>query len=346
MKKVVTFGEIMLRLSPPGYARFTQAQSFEATYGGGEANVAISLAQFGLLAEFVTRLPDNDLGKTVISELRRHSVGVDHIIKGGDRLGLYFLEKGSVARGGQVIYDRANSAISQIQPGMIDWEHVFDGCSWFHWTGITPGISENAAAVTLEAVEAAHELRIPVSVDFNYRSKLWNYGKQPSEIMPEMLQYCDVMLLSKEDAQHHLDIVPDDNGTQSSEGVKLANTYRSIGEQVFERFPKTQLILSSRRKAISANHNEYSALVYDGTRIYQSRNYEITHIVDRVGGGDALMAGFIYGLSRYGTDYQQALEFSVAAATLKHTIPGDANLVTADEVIKLMDGEQSGRVER
>ncbi|MEL7148748.1 MAG: sugar kinase, partial [Bacteroidota bacterium] len=170
MRKVVTFGEIMLGLSPPGYARFMQAHSFEATYSGCEANVAISLSHFGLFTEFVTRLPDDDLGKAVISELRRHNVGVDHIIRGGDRLGLYFFEKGAVSRGGQVIYDRANSAIAQIQPGMIDWEHVLDGCNWFHWSGITPGISQSAAAVTLEAIEVAHELRIPISVDFNYRS--------------------------------------------------------------------------------------------------------------------------------------------------------------------------------
>ena len=340
MSKVVTFGEIMLRLSPPGSTRFTQAQSYEATYGGGEANVAISLSHFGLSTEFVTRLPDNDLGKTAISELRRHNVGVSHIIRGGDRLGLYFLEKGAVSRGGQVIYDRANSAISEIKPGMIDWELVLEGCCWFHWSGITPGISQSAAEVTLEAIEVAHELRLPISVDFNYRSKLWNYGKKPSEVMPEMLQYCDVMLLSKEDAQYHLDIKPDDNGTQSSEGVKIANTYRSIGEQVFDRFPKTRLILSSCRKTISANHNEYSAVVYDGSKIFQSKNYEITHIVDRVGGGDALMAGFIYGLNTFDTDYQKTLEFAVAAATLKHTIPGDANLVSVEEVIKLMEGEQ------
>ncbi|HKJ31268.1 MAG TPA: sugar kinase [Balneolales bacterium] len=342
-KRLVTFGEIMLRLATPGYRRFSQSRQFEATYGGGEANVAVSLANYGLPVDFVTRLPDNDIGEAALMALRKYGVGTDKIIRGGERLGIYFLEKGAVSRGSKVVYDRAHSAISQIQPGMIDWENVFDGAGWFHWTGITPAISEGTAQVCKEAVEAANNLGLTVSTDLNYRKKLWNYGKKPSDIMPDLVKGCDVILGNEEDAEKVFGIKAE--GADVTAGKVEAAAYESVCRQLKDRFPKAKKIIITLRGSISASHNTWSGVLWNGEKLFTAPTYQITHIVDRVGGGDSFMGGLIYGLLTYGDD-QKALNFAVAASCLKHTIEGDFNLVTVPEVEKLMSGDASGRVSR
>ena len=346
MKKVVTFGEIMLRLAPPGFLRFSQTNSFDIIYGGGESNVAVSLANYGVPVDFVTRLPKNDIGQCALMELRKRGVGVDQIIYGGDRLGIYFLETGAVSRGSKVVYDRAHSAISEIKPGMIDWEKVFESAGWFHWTGITPAISQGAADVCLEAVLAASKLGITISTDLNYRAKLWQYGGEREAIMTELTSYCDVILGNEEDAEKHFNIKPEGlDITKQGHDVK-AEAFLSVCKQMMEKFPRAKKVIITLRGSISASHNTWAGVLYDGKKMYQTRQYQITHIVDRVGGGDSFMGGLIYGLLKYPEDDQNALDFAVAASCLKHTIKGDANLVTVDEVQKLMRGDASGRVVR
>jgi 2-dehydro-3-deoxygluconokinase len=342
--KVVTFGEIMMRLSPPGFLRFNQATSFDVVYGGGEANVAAAVANFGIPVDFVTRLPKNDLGVACMQFLRHYGVGVDKIVWGGDRLGIYFLEMGAVARGSQVVYDRDNSSLATIQPGMVDWAAVFDGADWFHWTGITPAISEGAAATCLEAVKAAKEAGLTVSCDMNYRSKLWKWGKKPGEVMSELVEYCDVAIGNEEDAAMVFGIHAPD--TDVTSGEVDAEKYRTVCEQLSERFPNLKTIAITLRGSISASHNTWSAILWDEGEIYVAGQFDITHIVDRVGGGDSFMGGLIYGLNTYGDDKQRALDFAVAASALKHTIFGDINMVTVSEVEKIMGGDTSGRVSR
>jgi len=345
MSKVVTFGEIMLRLSPPGYARFSQANSFDIVYGGGESNVAVSLANYGVDVDFVTRLPHNDIGECAMMELRKRNVGTQKIIRGGERVGIYFLETGAVSRGSKVIYDRAHSAIAQIEKGMVDWAEVFNDAEWFHWTGITPAISHGAADVCHEAIKAANDLGITVSTDLNYRKKLWKYGKQCSEVMPALVEGCDIILGNEEDAEKHFGIHPEE--IDVTDGEKMdAKAYESTCKQLSERFPRAKKIITTLRGSISASHNTWSGVMYDGDRFYYAPTYQITHIVDRVGGGDSFMGGLIYGLLAYQGDDQRALNFAVAASCLKHTIKGDANLVTVEEVEKLMGGDASGRVSR
>ncbi len=344
MKKIVTFGEIMLRLTPPGFRRFSQASEFEVVYGGGESNVAVSLAHFGANTEFVTRLPKNDIGDCALMELRKRGVGVSHIQRGGERLGIYFLEMGAVSRGSKVIYDRAHSAISTIEPGMINWEKVFEGAEWFHWTGITPALSQGAADVTLEAIKKANEMGVFVSTDLNYRKNLWKYGKKPSEVMPALVAGCDLILGNEEDAEKHFGIHPE--GVDVTKGHELdARAYESVCRQLMERFPRAKKVVVTLRGSINASHNTWSGILYNGKEMLFAPTYDITHIVDRVGGGDSFMGGLIFGLLQYGDD-QKALNFAVAASCLKHTIYGDANLVTLDEVKKLMEGDGSGRVSR
>jgi len=346
MKKVVTFGEIMLRLAPPGFLRFSQTTSFDVIYGGGESNVAVSLANYGVPVDFVTRLPNNDIGHCAMMEMRKRGVGVDKIVYGGDRLGVYFLETGAVSRGSKVVYDRAHSAMAEIESGMIDWEQVFDGVEWFHWTGITPAISQGAANVCLEAVKAASKLGIIISTDLNYRAKLWKYGVEPEIIMTELTSYCDVILGNEEDAEKHFGIKPEglDITTQGHD-VK-AEAFLSVCKQMMKKFPRAKKVIITLRGSISASHNTWAGVLYDGKIMYQSPQYQITDIVDRVGGGDSFMGGLIYGLLQYPEDDQNALNFAVAASCLKHTIKGDANLVTVAEVEKLMAGDASGRVSR
>lgn len=346
MKKVVTFGEIMLRLSPREHLRFSQADSMDVVYGGGESNVAVSLANYGVPVEFVTRLPQNDLGACAMMEMRKRGVGTEHIIYGGDRLGIYFLETGAVSRGSKVVYDRAHSAMAEIERGMIDWDAVFEGVSWFHWTGITPAISQGAADACLEAVRIASEKGITISTDLNYRAKLWNYGQPSEPIMTELTAYCDVILGNEEDAEKHFGIKPEGlDITIQGDQVK-AEAFQSVCEQMMKKFPKAKKVITTLRGSISASHNTWAGILYDGQNIYTSPEYQITHIVDRVGGGDSFMGGLIYGLLKYLEDDQNALNFAVAASCLKHTIKGDANLVTVAEVEKLMSGDASGRVAR
>lgn len=344
MTRVVTFGEIMLRLSPPDKLRFTQARSFDVIYGGGESNVAVSLAHFGLDTDYVTRLPQNDIGDACENYLRQFGVGTAHIARGGGRLGIYFLEHGAVHRGSKVIYDRAGSALATIQPGMIDWDAAFAGASWFHWTGITPAISQGAADTCLEAVKAAKQHGLTVSTDLNYRSKLWKYGKQPEDVMKELVTYCDVAIGNEEDAAKVFGIHAPE--TDVTSGELDAEKYRYVCEKLAERFPNLKTIAITLRGSLSASHNAWSAVLWHDDDLFFGPRYDITHIVDRVGGGDSFMAGLIYGLSTYADDKQAALNFAVSASALKHTIFGDFNLVTVPEVEKLMGGDASGRVSR
>ena len=346
MKKIVTFGEIMLRLAPTNFLRFSQANNFDVVYGGGESNVAVSLANYGLPVEFVTRIPDNDIGECALMEMRKRNVGTTNIIKGGDRLGIYFLETGAVNRGSKVVYDRAYSSMSQIKPGMIDWSEVFKDTQWFHWTGITPAISKSAADACLEAVRVASSMGITISTDLNYRAKLWNYDSNREKIMTELTSYCDIILGNEEDAEMHFGIKPEGlDITTQGEHVK-AEAFLSVCEQMKVKFPRAKKIITTLRGSISASHNTWAGVLYDGKKMYKSTEYQITHIVDRVGGGDSFMGGLIYGLINYKNDDQKALNFAVAASCLKHTIKGDANLVTVKEVEKLMGGDSSGRVAR
>ncbi|MDP4579786.1 MAG: sugar kinase [Saprospiraceae bacterium] len=344
MKKVVTFGEIMLRLASPGYLRFSQSSQLEATFGGGEANVAVSLANYGIPASFVSRLPKNDIGEWAIQNLRKYNVQTQDILRGGERVGIYFLETGAVARASKVVYDRAGSAIADIQPGMLDWEAIFKDANWFHWTGITPALSEGAAATCLEGIKMANKLGVTVSTDLNFRKNLWKYGKTASEVMPELVAGCDVILGNEEDAEKVFHIQPE--GVDVTAGHVEAAAYESVCRQLVKRFPRAKKVIITLRGSINANHNTWAGTLFNGEKIFFSPQYDITHIVDRVGGGDSFMGGLICGLLTYPEDDQQALNFAVAASCLKHTIYGDFNLVTVDEVKNLMKGDGSGRVSR
>lgn len=346
MKRIVTFGEIMLRLATPGYLRFSQANELSATFGGGEANVAVSLANYGMEASFVTRLPENDIAVACVKDLRKNGVLTNHIIYGGERLGIYFLETGAVARASKVIYDRAHSSISEIQPGMIDWDRVFEGADWFHWTGITPAISQGAADVCLEAIRAANRLGVTVSCDLNYRKNLWKYGKRADEVMPALVEGCDIILGNEEDAEKVFGIKPEGFDATATAGRVDAAKFESVCRQLMARFPRARKVIITLRGSINANHNTWGGVLFDGQRLYESARYDITHIVDRVGGGDSFMGGLIYGLLTYEGDDQRALDFAAAASCLKHTIYGDYNQVTVKEVENLMRGDGSGRVAR
>ena len=348
MKKVVTFGEIMLRLAPPGFLRFSQTNTFDIVYGGGESNVAISLANYGVPVRFVTRIPENDIGQSAKMEMRKRGVETEFMIYGGDRLGIYFLETGAVSRGSKVVYDRAHSAMSEIQIGMIDWDEAFDGVEWFHWTGITPAISQSAADACLEAVKIAHEKGITISTDLNYRAKLWKYcdNSQRENIMTELTSYSDIILGNEEDAEMHFDIKPEGLTVQIEGKEVKAEAFLSVCKQMMKKFPKAKKVITTLRGSISASHNTWAGVMYDGTTMLKSTQYQITDIVDRVGGGDSFMGALIYGLIEFQNDDQKALNFAVAASCLKHTIKGDANLVTIDEVNKLVKGDSSGRVAR
>ena len=346
MNQVVTFGEIMLRLSPPDFLRFSQAYSFDVTYGGGESNVAVSLANYGIPSCFVSRLPDNDLGECALIELRKRGVNTDQIIRGGDRLGIYFLETGAVSRGSKVLYDRAHSAMAEIKPGMIDWNSIFKETSWFHFTGITPAISEGASAACLEAVQIATKMGVTISTDLNYRAKLWKYGGNREAIMTELTSYCDIILGNEEDAEKHFGMKPK-NLNITKQGHKInAEAFQSVCKQMMKKFPRAKKVITTLRGSVSASNNTWAGVLYDGKKIYESPQYQIHPIIDRVGGGDSFMGGLIYGLITYPSNDQKALNFAVAASCLKHTIKGDANLVTIEEVEKLMSGDASGRVAR
>ncbi len=342
--RVVTFGEVMVRLATPGHLRFNQSDTLSFTFGGGEANVAVSLANYGIPVSFLSRLPENDIAEACMAELRGLGVDTSQILRGGERMGIYFLEAGAVSRASKVIYDRAHSALSELSPGMIDWDSVFDGASWFHWTGITPAVSASAAAVCQEAIQAANKKGITVSTDLNYRKNLWKYGKTAREVMPGLVAGCDVVLGNEEDAAMALDIHPD--GVDVTKGHVDAEAYLSVSKKIMEQFPRCKKVITTLRGSVSASHNTWSGVLYDGEKLYKAPDYDITHIVDRVGGGDSFMGGLIYGLLTYGENMQSALNFAVAASCLKHTIYGDYNRVNVAEVEKLMGGDTSGRVSR
>ncbi len=343
VKTIVTFGEVMLRLATPGFSRFGQGATLEATFGGGEANVAVSLARFGLPVEYVTRLPANDLGDACRDALRSHGVGVRHIARGGKRLGIYFLETGAAQRGSKVLYDRADSALAEIAPGAIDWEAVFAEAGWFHWTGITPAVSRAAAAECLAAIHAAKRCGCTVSCDLNYRKNLWKWGTTASEVMPELVALCDVAVGNEEDAEKVFGIRAE--AADVTAGSVEAASYVQVCEALHARFPGLRRIAITLRGSLSASHNTWSGLLWDEGRVITAPVYDIAHIVDRVGGGDAFCAGLIYGLHCLPSP-EEALGFAVAASCLKHSIEGDFNLVSVDEVRKLAGGDASGRVSR
>lgn len=345
MSKVVTFGEIMLRLATPEHLRFRQARSFNATFGGGEANVAVSLANYGIDVDYVTRLPQNDLGAACAAELRSFGVGTSNIVYGGERLGIYYLETGAVARPSKVVYDRAHSSAATVERGMIDWEQVFAGADWFHWTGITPAISASAAEVCLDACRTANRLGVKVSCDLNYRKNLWKYGKTAAEVMPALVECCDVILGNEEDAEKVFGIKPEGFDAAATQGEVDAAAFRSVCTQLMARFPRAKKVVITLRGSINADHNTWGGVLFDGETLYRSPRYDITDIVDRVGGGDSFMGGLIYGLLTYDDD-QRALNFAAAASALKHTIYGDFNMVSVAEVENLMKGDGSGRVAR
>ena len=343
MAKVITMGEIMLRLSTPSHERFIQADNFDVNYGGGEANVAVSLAGFGHDAQFVTAVPDNEIGECALAALRKYQVGTKYVAKEGERLGIYFLESGSSVRPSKVIYDRAHSSISTVRPEAFDFDQIFEGVDWFHFTGITPAISDNAAELTEAALKKAKEHGVKVSVDLNFRKKLWT-SEKAQQVMTRLMKYVDVCIGNEEDANLVLGFKPE--GSDVTSGNLKLSGYQSIFEQMTQKFG-FEYCVSSLRVSRSASDNGWSACIYSGKtgEFYHSREYSITPIVDRVGGGDSFAAGVICGLLD-GKDFKEALEFGVAASALKHTIPGDINLVTRKEVETLAGGDASGRVQR
>ncbi len=343
MPLVVSFGEIMLRLAPPGFERFLQSPQFIATFGGGEANVAVACAQFGIGARYLTVLPGgNPITEAFAGELRRFGVDPSHIVHGPGRFGIYFVEPGANQRPSKVVYDRAHSAISLAGPGAVNWDTALAGADWFHTTGITPALSQSAADLALEGMQRARSLGLTTSLDLNYRKNLWKYGKKASEVMPELVKLTDVCIANEEDCQTALGIHVD---VDVHSGKLDAGQYQKLAESVLDAYPNLKSIAITLRESFSASHNGWSACFHDRAEFRISKRYDITHIVDRVGGGDCFAAGLIYGLLTE-PGPQEALEFAVAASCLKHSIPGDFNRFHADEVRALVKGGGSGRVQR
>ncbi len=339
-KRVVTFGEIMLRLAPEGYYRFVQAESFGATYGGGEANVAVSIANYGMDSVYVTKLPTHEIGQAAVNSLRRYGVDTSRIVRGGKRIGIYYLEKGASQRSSKVIYDRAGSSVAEATCADFDWDSIFDGADWFHFTGITPALGGNVAAICLDACKAAKERGITVSCDLNYRNKLWT-KEQAGKVMGEICGYVDVCIANEEDAGDVFGIKA--GKTDITAGELNYEGYKDVAKQLADRFGFKKVAITLR-SSISANDNKWAAMLYDGEGYYFSKNY-LMHIVDRVGGGDSFGGGLIYACLS-GFDSQKTIEFAVAASCLKHSIEGDFNQVSVDEVLKLAGGDASGRVQR
>lgn len=329
--KIICLGEIMLRLSTHNQERILQTRQLEVQFGGSEANVAVSLAQWGPKTSFITRVPATELGEAALSEVRRYKVDTSLSVMGGERLGLYFLEPGTGNRPSKVIYDRANSGMATLERGMIDWDKAFENATWLHWSGITPAISQKAADATLEAIEAAQRHGMTVSCDLNYRRNLWKYGKHPSEIMPQLLRGSNVLL-------------GDGDAISTCFGIE-GDDYQDIIKKTFLEFPKLKYIAMTARKAFHATHNAYKGFLHDGETMYESREYDIPDINDRIGTGDAFMAGLIFQLAQNALP-QYVVDFAAAAAALKHTIQGDFNLVSVAEVESLIQGSTGGRVSR
>ena len=342
MARIITFGEIMLRLKSPALERFFQSPSLEATFGGGEANVAVSLANYGMDAAFVTALPNNAIGEACRRDVRSFGVDVSNIKMTDGRMGIYFLETGSNQRPSKVVYDRADSAIAIAPIDLFDWEKIFEGADWFHISGIAPAISASAAELSLAACKAAKKCGVKVSCDLNYRKNLWKYGKEAKEVMSEIAKYIDVAIANEEDFQKSLGITAD---SDVESGSLDRNVYEGIAKKAMALYPNLERVAITLRESKSADRNDWAACIYDGKEFYVSRKYEITDIVDRVGGGDSFSGGLIYGLLTF-EKQSDALEFAVAASCLKHTISGDFNRVTVKEIEALMKGSGSGRVER
>ena len=342
MKKYITFGEIMLRLKPPNWERFFQSPLLEATFGGGEANVAVGLARFGLNVAYVSVVPNNPIGDACIGELRRQGIDTSLIVRKGNRLGIYFLEAGANQRPSVVIYDRSHSAIAEAKPGDINWDKVFDGVSWFHITGITPAISLSASILSLEAVKKAGEKGITVSCDLNFRKNLWKYGKSAPEVIGELVKYADIVMGNEEDCQKSLGVKVD---VDVESGRLQTEKYRELTDRVLNLYPNIKKIAITLRESYSANYNGWLAVLNNREEFIISKKYEINNIIDRVGGGDTFAAGLIYGLNNLHSD-REALEFAVAASCLMHSIPGDLPLLSVEEVKSLMGGATSGRVQR
>lgn len=335
----------MVRLGAPGYLKLIQTDKFDVSYAGAEANVAVSLANYGIDTDFITCLPDNPIAERCIMDLRGHKVGVDHIQRSGKRIGILYLETGSNARPSKVYYDREDSSFATIVSGYMDWHDILKDADWFHWTGITPALSENAASECLKAIETANELGVTVSCDINYRGNLWRYGKSAAEVMPEMVAGSDIILGNEEDCEKVFGIKPEDFDADNTGGIIDPNSFLSVCKQMMQRFPRCKKMVVTLRGAINANHNTWSGVLYNGDELFVSKQYNITDIVDRVGGGDSFMGGLIYGLLHYKDDLK-ALEFATAASCLKHTLKGDYNWVTISEVENLINGNVSGRVKR
>ncbi|HMB19687.1 MAG TPA: sugar kinase [Spirochaetota bacterium] len=339
---VLCMGEIMLRLKSPGQERLFQSPLLEATFGGGEANVAVGCARLGLSSAFASVIPASPVGDGAVSELMKHGVDTSRITRKGERLGIYFLESGANQRPSRVVYDRAGSAMADARIEDFNWDALFDGVTWFHITGITPALSPSAAELSLHAVKTARDKKIPVSCDLNYRKKLWNYGQTAPDIMGKLVQHIDVAIANEEDCQKSLGIKAD---VEVTSGQLEVEKYRELASAVLKRYPNLKKIAITMREAISADHNNWSAVLHNGKDFFLSRKYQVTHIVDRVGGGDSFAAGLIYGLNMLTSD-QEALEFAVATSCLKHSIPGDLALLNVDEVEHLLKGDGSGRVQR
>lgn len=331
VKKIVTFGEIMMRLTTPGFRRFEQAENFSAVFGGGEANVSAALARMGLPSAHVTCFPDNDLGRAAAAFFQKAGVDMAHTIFRGERLGLYFMETGAAMRASKIIYDRFGSAFAKLEPEWFSWASIFEQAQWFHWTGITPAISATAAEACLQAVKTARQLGLTVSADVNYRRNLWQYGKTVAEVMPDLVAQCDIVVCTEGDAA---DIF----------GIETGD-FSSMATALMQRFPNLKKVIATRRTTLSASHNRLTGICFDGSNYIESPTLDINPIVDRIGGGDAFMAGFIYGALHY-EDVASALHFATAASALKHTIEGDFNLVRVHEVEQVMEGDVSGRLLR
>ena len=345
MAKVVTFGEIMVRLGAPDYLKLVQTNRFDVSYAGAEANVAVSLANYGINTDYITCLPDNPIAERCIMDLRGHKVGVDNIIRAGKRMGILYLETGSNARPSKVYYDREYSSFATIEKGSIDWRNILIDADWFHWTGITPALSENSACECLAAIRTANELGVTVSCDINYRGNLWNYGKTAMEVMPEMVAGSDIILGNEEDCEKVFGIKPNNFDAENTGGHVEQSSFLDVCRQMMEMFPRCKKMAVTLRGAINANHNTWGGVLYDRKQLMKSRRYDITDIVDRVGGGDSFMGGLIFGFLNYKDD-KKALEFATAASCLKHTLKGDFNCVTIQDVENLMSGNMSGRVKR
>jgi 2-dehydro-3-deoxygluconokinase len=345
-RTVVTFGEVMLRLKSPGFERLFQSPALEATFGGAEANVAVSLANYGVHAVFVSAVPANVLGDACVGELRRHGVDTSAVLRQGERLGIYFLEAGANQRASKVTYDRAGSSIATAKPGDFDWDAIFDAADWFHVSGVTPAISERAASVALEAAQAARAMGLTVSCDYNYRKNLWRWGKSAPDVMRELMQHVQIGIANEEDCQKALGIEVQGAGDAEVHGGTIdASRYEALAARVLESFPSLEKQVITLRESHSADRNGWSAVMHTRTRFLTSRRYEITDIIDRVGAGDSFAAGLIYALRAYGDD-ERALQFATAASCLKHSVLGDFNLVSVADVEGLMQGEGSGRVQR